>query len=729
MKHKLLESSVVRYVFAGGLAYAVELTVLIALHKVIGTSAELATAVAFWVGLSTSFILQKHLAFRDYERTLKSISKQIGRYALLVAFNYVFTLSVVAVFPESLVLISRTLALILTTIWNYYIYNRFIFNASDRTGRHKIKLSITNIKSVLWRKQTGLYLLFMLPILLFFYQYLATGNKIQMGDFDYYAQQYEAMRISILKYHQFPLWNPWLSGGIPLFANPQFGLFSIQALLVIIFGTVYGMKLAFVFYAICGFWGMFVLGRKLLGATVIRSALVSYIWTFSGFFAGHTISHFTFASFFLLPWLIYFLSARNKKFSWLWLGVVVSIIIQSSVHYALLMMGLSVALYFFITLLSVGFSNDLLTFRLRLSRNDLMFAIKSGLIVLILSGYRFYVTYKYQANNPRVSELLDEAPHSIGLLLKSMFLPIGSLIKKYPNTMWGWGEYSMYIGMATGLALLYCLALVLYRLVRRNQKPLIINRSFIIPILILGLIGVALAMGDYGTLSPFHLLRLLPGFTQTRVPSRWLIITVFSLLVFLMAWRKNQRLINLLLLISVVELFLTYGPPRYTGKDQVALPPANFSNSLTQYDNGHNHIGIKGDMDINHSYLFSTKKNIGQVYADDSLINTLSGFTPLPTTKCGINVNPECGLIMSHNAEVTFWSPNKIEIKRIADGPIELNMNVEAGWRINDTYPFALIKELEPSRRFLLPDNENNYRLEYSPKLSPSWFIWRLKKL
>src|SRR5665811_2223323 len=73
-------------------------------------------------------------------------------------------------------------------------------------------------------------LLLGVPILLFCLNLLLTGQNIAPGDGDYIMQTYEAARISILKYGQFPWWNPWVSGGVPLYANPQFGLISIQSL-------------------------------------------------------------------------------------------------------------------------------------------------------------------------------------------------------------------------------------------------------------------------------------------------------------------------------------------------------------------------------------------------------------------------------------------------------------------------------------------------------------------
>ena len=734
MKNRILgKSSLVRYVVAGSLSYIIELSFLLVLHMFFSFSVGFATAVAFWVGLAVSFVLQKLFAFQDYQKTIKATTKQIGIFLVLILFNYLFTLGFVMLSPSRLIIFSRTLALTITTVWNYVFYKKIIFR-KHTTPNKSVHVStgtniafMTKVKISFWKKHIVYILLLSLPVVAFFYQYLSTGNnKTLVGDFDYYSQLYEALRISILKFHQFPLWNPWMSGGIPLFANPQFGLFSLQSLLTLIFGAVYGLKLAYIVYALLGFWGMYCVGRNILEASKIRSALVSYVWVFSGFFAGHNINHFTFTSFFLLPWLLYFIVRRYQKYSWLWLGIIVSAIILSSIHYAFLMISLTFGIYFVLSLAKVRFNKSSLRFSWELTRGDLVFALKTGATVLVLAGYRFYITYSFEGNNQRLITAFSEGHNSPLLIFKALFLPIGTLFH-LPKTLWGWGEYSMYVGIGTGLAFFLCLVVFGYNLVMRKGKKLINNRYLMFGILVIGVFGLILAPGDIGNFSPFHVLHILPGFTQTRVPSRWLIMTVFALLVFLMGWQQNKKTINILLALSTVELFLSYGPPRFTGTNQYTLPPAKFSNTFTQYDNGHNHLDSA--QNTMHSYFYTTSKNVGQIYADDSLINTMSGFTPLPTSRCAQNINPSCDFVLTHNAVVSFWSPNKIILYRTNDGPIELNMNVETGWRINGIYAFAAIKKLDPTIRFVLPNNTGNYTIENAPKLSPSWLKWRLQKI
>lgn len=574
-------------------------------------------------------------------------------------------------------------------------------------------------------KNLGLFLFLSLLILIFFWQYLSSGNnKTTGGDFDYYSQMYEAFRITVLKFHQFPLWNPWLAGGLPLMANPQFGFISLQAILVLPFGAIYGLKLAYVGYALAGYWGMYAVGRRVIGAPRLRSALVSYIWIFSGFFAGHGIWHFTFTSFFLLPWLIYFIAKRRNKFSWLWLGIVGSVVILSSIHYAFLMMSLVALFFFALTVSRLQLTKDSFKLTFTITRKDLFFVLKAGVTVLILAGYQFVTSYMFVSHNQRIVASTQELANRPGLLFKALFFPFGSLIQTYPRTAFGWGEYSMYAGLGTGLAILVCVFTASYYFLKHRKKELLLNQSFIICLLLVGLLASLLALGNFSKYSPFHILHALPGFAQTRVPSRWQVFTVFSMLAFLLAWRRNTRLINILLFISVIELFRIYGPTRLSNS-WFTLPPSNFSNTFTQYDNGMKHLAVNNDQDVKNSYYYSTSQNVGQIYADDAIIDTLDKV--LGTNKCGINIHDSCNFILTGNARVDYWSPNKIKLTRTSTGPIELNMNMDAGWRVNDKYVFAQQKSLNPAIPFRISDDgTTTYILQYSPNLSPSWFIWKV---
>lgn len=127
MLKKAFQRSLFRYIFVGGLAYIVDIGVLVGLYSGLHTPRAVAASASFWAGLIFSFLLQKLVAFQDYQKEAKAVSRQAFSYGVLVAFNYGLTVLIVDLFPGRDIVYSRTLAVAITTIWNYTIYNKLVF--------------------------------------------------------------------------------------------------------------------------------------------------------------------------------------------------------------------------------------------------------------------------------------------------------------------------------------------------------------------------------------------------------------------------------------------------------------------------------------------------------------------------------------------------------------------------------------------------------------------------
>lgn len=126
-------STLLRYIIVGGTSYAIELSVLLLLVRVFHFNTTLAVSIGFWLGLVISFLLQKFLAFKNNDTRARRLTIQTVYYALLVLFNYGFTLLFVHLLEPFIDLsITRTLALIITTAWNYVIYKKVIFTEIKR---------------------------------------------------------------------------------------------------------------------------------------------------------------------------------------------------------------------------------------------------------------------------------------------------------------------------------------------------------------------------------------------------------------------------------------------------------------------------------------------------------------------------------------------------------------------------------------------------------------------
>ena len=169
---------------------------------------------------------------------------------------------------------------------------------------------------------------------------LLSGQKIFEGDFDMQIQMTEAARQSILIYHQFPFWNPWISGGVPLFADPQFGLLTPQTILSLFVGSAFAWKLTIFIYAVVGFFGMKTLLNYLSSnKDQLTIILISYIWIFGSFFLLRATGHFTFLILSLLPMLLYCGLNIAKNFMYMfWFFVISAYSINAAMHYSTILM-------------------------------------------------------------------------------------------------------------------------------------------------------------------------------------------------------------------------------------------------------------------------------------------------------------------------------------------------------------------------------------------------------
>jgi putative flippase GtrA len=127
----LLSRPLYRYIIIGGSIYVFELFVIF-FAQYLGASSLFAVGLSFWLGLIASFLLQKVVTFKDRRAHHKVLIPQIAVFSLLVLFNFGFTLLVTKLFSPPLhPALTRTIALGLTTIWNFYLYKTRIFRASD----------------------------------------------------------------------------------------------------------------------------------------------------------------------------------------------------------------------------------------------------------------------------------------------------------------------------------------------------------------------------------------------------------------------------------------------------------------------------------------------------------------------------------------------------------------------------------------------------------------------
>ncbi|GAA1446657.1 GtrA family protein [Leifsonia poae] len=128
LTRRLLRSSVVRYLIAGGLSFLVDFGLLALLHDVFGWPVWLASGVAFLVSFAFTYTIQRIFSFDSRAPH----GRAILRYTLLVAFNTLATVLIVSLVNTTVLgwAGGKVIATVASTAWNYFAYRYWVF-ASD----------------------------------------------------------------------------------------------------------------------------------------------------------------------------------------------------------------------------------------------------------------------------------------------------------------------------------------------------------------------------------------------------------------------------------------------------------------------------------------------------------------------------------------------------------------------------------------------------------------------
>lgn len=129
---RLWHNSAVRYLVVGGFCFVVDVGLLWLLHDVLHIALAIATPVAFLASFAVTYTLQRVVAFASDVR----VTPSVGRYTVLVAFNTLATTAIV--WGVSALGVpwfgAKVLAVVATTVWNYYVYRYWVFAGSkDKT--------------------------------------------------------------------------------------------------------------------------------------------------------------------------------------------------------------------------------------------------------------------------------------------------------------------------------------------------------------------------------------------------------------------------------------------------------------------------------------------------------------------------------------------------------------------------------------------------------------------
>jgi hypothetical protein len=461
------------------------------------------------------------------------------------------------------------------------------------------------------------------------------------------ASQWSAYWV-LHRYHQFPFWNPFECGGMPLLGDPQSHFVTPWFLLTMIFGPVVGLHLQVFIYDAIAWSGSYVLGRVLglrrISAICIGTAFAGSSWFFLRVAAGHMVI----MVFVYLPWIIaagWKASERGQLRYAALCGAVLALSFFEGSPYPPLFEALTLALVL------VGRA------AVQLSARPLLALVLAAVFTAGLGAVKGSPAMTTMASHPRDTD--------VGF--SNSFYALGeSLLSRYQDhnrpslNGWGFWESGAYVGLFAVIAVVGLLS---------PRKA--------IPWILTAIVLFQLARGWTGPNSLYVWLHSMPFFSSTRLPSR--ILIPFALMVAVLAGIGIDAMCSrgspsvlavcaLLILIGGVDMLMVSRPNLHYVWMWVVppnLPPINF-------------VQFQRDPAIAESSVVRDSQGVVNCYV----------YTDWPTEAKGSNDQGYLGeqyMLGPGSVTLKRWTPNRLEYAvdaGAASSVMVINQNYDPSWRV-----------------------------------------------
>ncbi|MFZ2025840.1 MAG: hypothetical protein WAV30_00955 [Microgenomates group bacterium] len=338
---------------------------------------------------------------------------------------------------------------------------------------------------------------------LYFFPIIFSKGGFGIQDWDQNFAWNEFTRVSIMEYGQFPQWNPYRCGGLPHFGNPEIGVISLQTLLVLLLGTVSGIKASIILYVGIGFFGFYIYAKQRLGT--MASILAALLYAFSGITSSFlSTGMVVFIVFAFVPYVILFYEKGMTSWKSLFLSALLFALSYYNGYHISLLLGIYIACYSLI----MAFASKSFQPIIRL----VLFGIVSTLFIL---PRLILAVELIQANSTKP---IDHSGYSVFQLVNSLINPFQDLYRDrgVPRYSWMADESSFYIGILA-------FALFIFSLFRKKwEKKARITLASLLFLLLF-------AFGYRSVIPLYPLMRELPVLDSFRVAQRFRFVLIIPL--------------------------------------------------------------------------------------------------------------------------------------------------------------------------------------------------------
>ena len=483
------------------------------------------------------------------------------------------------------------------------------------------------------------------------------GHLGQFGafhDWEEFTELHWVPYYTVVHFHQFPLWNPYECGGLPMFGNPQSRILTPFFLLHLLVGPVLGLQLEIILHLAIAWSGGYVLGRTIglrpMACVASATVFAANSWFYLHIGEGHAWAMS--AAYF--PWLAaLFCDAMNRKrlLPSALAGLLIAVIFWEG--------GLYPAVFACILVASIALPMMLTRWSLWPLWSGLMVAVFAGgfAAVKLLPAAEVFKMY------PRGAMGGETNPWSVIQLC--LFSRYQDILRDGPGSF-GFQEYGAFISI-------FFVALAVLGAIYGWRRPL--------PWVISAVLFLEMARGDTGPDSLWVLIRSVRLFagllTAMRLPTRMLIgfalaISVLAGLGTELLCAKLRRwgvcLSAILLVAGLLDSWLV-GPPnlKLIFRDTTSVVPRSMQFRQMR------ELGAKFNM------THVAEANMGTLECYE--------YTDIKTNAVGYDQRGYEGeqyLTGPGMLKLTRWTPNALSYDVTVLQPTELivNQNYAPGWHL-----------------------------------------------
>lgn len=499
-------------------------------------------------------------------------------------------------------------------------------------------------------------------------QLLSSGGKAGPLDWVNFIYPWaDALRLTILRYHQFPWWNAWSFCGQPFLAEPQTAVLMPDTLFIVGFGSVVGYKLIILFYNFVGYEGTRFLCRQLFGRKPLTDAL-SIIPALSPALALHlSAGHPVLLSFWLFPWLLALaLTWHQSPQRAVALGVVAGCFFLTYIHYAVI--------------IEFTLVTPIVLVRLIRSCRSKRTWILAALVVCTALGIgftRLVLVARLISGFPRVEVLHYPIVATLGEAFRFLIEPLQTnAVPFHIESDLGWWEVGSYVGLVA-----LVLAYEGFRVKDRRLWPIYVG----------ALLCLILSWNNRDKAFPGYWLHVIPPWRYMVIATRWRLFGCYFLLLgavhglSTISERGGRRTAAFLAVLVVLDLgFHTYWANRntYVGRPQpwqrAPDPPRT----------------VRDDA---YSVWQHFRMNLVSMGPQIPLLGWKEN---LPKREHLGTPGYRGDFFGTQPVKVVSWSPNRVVLTGVPGDTLTINVNPSSYWLMNGQRLFPSYRPMEPNLPF-----------------------------